>query len=106
MANYIITFVDDDNTTILQQEELEEGVLPVYNGETPTKSATAEYTYTFAGWTPQIVEVVGDATYTASYSATIRTYTIGFQNPKTNGVISEEYEYGTVPSVPNNIDLQ
>ena len=38
--------------------------------QTPEKSPTEEYTYTFAGWTPEITEATEDATYTATYTAT------------------------------------
>ena len=63
---YVITFVNDDGT-ILQSEQLEYGEMPIYNGATPTKEATAEYEYEFIGWSPEITIVTGDARYTATY---------------------------------------
>jgi uncharacterized repeat protein (TIGR02543 family) len=53
---YTITFVDEDDTP-LQSSEVAYGEMPVYTGETPTKAATARYTYTFAGWDSDIVAV-------------------------------------------------
>ena len=63
---YVITFVNDDGT-VLQSEQLEYGEMPIYNGATPTKEATAEYEYEFIGWSPEITIVTGDARYTATY---------------------------------------
>ena len=72
---YTITFVDDDGVTVLQSSSLQYGATPVYSG-TPTKYADAQYTYTFTGWSPEIVTVTCNATYTATYSGTLRTYTV------------------------------
>ncbi len=74
---YTIMFVDEDGTE-LQSGKVAYGEIPVYTGETPTKAADEQYTYTFTGWTPEIVTVTGDATYTATYSSTINEYTIMF----------------------------
>ena len=64
--SYLISFYNDDNT-LLQSEYLEYGEMPIYNGATPTKEATAEYEYEFIGWSPEITIVTGDARYTATY---------------------------------------
>jgi hypothetical protein len=43
--------------------------MPIYSGETPVRPEDEQYTYTFSGWTPQIVAATADATYTAQYVA-------------------------------------
>jgi hypothetical protein len=43
--------------------------MPVYTGETPTRSEDDGYTYTFLGWSPDIVAADADADYTALFDA-------------------------------------
>lgn len=64
---YTISFVNDDGTE-LQGGKVAYGQTPKYTGATPTKTATAQYTYEFKEWTPEVVSVTGDATYTATYT--------------------------------------
>ncbi len=65
---YLVRFLNDDGTE-LQSEELAYGATPAYTGETPTKEATAQYTYTFKGWDSEIEVVKGAKNYTATYTS-------------------------------------
>ena len=92
---YTIKFVN--NGTTLQTLTVNHGVKPSYTGSTPTKTATAQYTYTFSGWSPTIVAATADATYTAQFSSTVRSYTIRFLNGS-SVLQSSSVKYGTTPS--------
>ena len=90
---YTIKFVDEDGT-VLQSSKVAYGETPSFTGTTPTKKATAQYTYTFSGWTPEIANVTADATYTATYKAAVNEYTVTFISD--GKVIStKDYPYGT-----------
>ncbi|MBQ8209990.1 MAG: InlB B-repeat-containing protein [Clostridia bacterium] len=94
---YTITFVNEDGST-LDKQTVAYGKTPVYGGETPTKDADAQYTYTFDTWNTPIVAVTGDATYTATYSKTVNKYTITFVNENGDVLQTGEVEYGKVPA--------
>lgn len=66
VPQYIITFKNEDGT-VLQSGAVYAGEIPSYTGEDPIKAADTLYNYTFNGWTPEIGEVIGEATYTATY---------------------------------------
>lgn len=65
-ARYRIAFVNPDGT-ILQQSMVKKGELPSYRGATPTLEQTEDYSFSFTGWTPEIVPAYENATYTATY---------------------------------------
>ena len=67
-SEYLISFVNYDNS-VLQSSYVPVGEIPAYYGAEPEREADSEYTYTFAGWEPEIEEVSGVATYTAKYDA-------------------------------------
>ena len=103
---YTVEFVDEDGT-VLQSTEVAYGETPVYAGATPSKEATAQYTYTFEGWTPEIKAVDGKATYTAVYSSVVNTYTVTWKNA--NGYVLETDDnvpFGTTPEYNGNTPLK
>ena len=69
---YTVTWLNYDNSE-LGKTTVQYGATPSYDGETPTKPEDEQNTYTFAGWTPEITAVTGDATYKATYTATAKT---------------------------------
>ncbi|MCR5696185.1 MAG: BspA family leucine-rich repeat surface protein [Marinilabiliaceae bacterium] len=102
IKTYTITWKNEDGTVLETDENVACGSTPNYDGETPTKAATAQYTYTFDKWSPEIEEVSGDATYTATYKSTVNKYLIqAISNDDVHGVTngSAEYEYGSTATL-------
>ena len=96
---YKVTFVDDDGTTVIKEAEYKYGTAAadVVKPDDPEKAATAEYTYTFAGWDKDIADVTADAVYTATYTAVKNKYSVVFVDEDGTTVLkaAAEYEYGT-----------
>ena len=95
IVKYTITWKMDDGT-VIDQTKVEAGVVPTHAD--PVKEATAQYTYTFTGWTPALTSVTGDATYTAVFSATERSYTVTWLNWDGKQLAKQSYAYGLMPS--------
>ena len=88
---------NDDGTILETDENVAEGDVPEYNGATPAKTATAQFSYTFAGW-EESVAASGDVTYTATFDAILRKYTVSWVNENGNEISSAQVEYGTMPA--------
>ena len=69
VQNYTVTWKNYDGTVLETDEDVENGTIPTYNGETPTKASDDAYYYIFAGWDKEITAVTGDVTYTATFTA-------------------------------------
>ena len=95
LRKYTVTFLDEDGST-LSSQQWNYGATPTC-GE-PIKPATAQYTYTFAGWNKEVVAVTGNATYTATYTSALRKYTVTFLDENNNILCEEEWEVGSIPS--------
>lgn len=97
LPNSIVTFQNFDGT-IMQTDTLEYGSLPVFRGNTPVKESTAQYSYTFKGWTPVIVPATENAVYIATYDSIINKYVISFCNENDTVLQTDTLEYDAMPS--------
>ena len=98
---YTVTFKNGD--TVLQSTEIEYDTMPSYNGEIPTKEATVEHTYTFSGWDKEIEVVTGDIVYTATFTETLREYTITWVNYDDSPIDTTVVKYGETPTHPTPV---
>ena len=107
---YTITWKNWDGTEIISYDHSggEDNLAPIdysvtygtmaeYLGTNPTREATIDYTYDFAGWTPALGPVTSDVTYTATFTQKPRMYTIIFQN---EGGVEIERQFLTHNEVP------
>ncbi|MCL2327256.1 MAG: InlB B-repeat-containing protein [Bacteroidetes bacterium] len=104
-AAYAISWSVNDE--IVQSEFVEQGVIPTFNGETPEKEATAQYSYTFTGWSPAITAATAARTYTAQFSQTLRSYDVIFNSNGGSNVAKQTVTYGnkaTTPTAPTKAD--
>ncbi len=80
-----------DGSTLLHTESVYDGGNGTYTGR-PSRPSTAQYTYTFAGWSKKpngaadadaLKNVGADRKVYAAYTSTVRTYTVYFYNGST-----------------------
>ena len=104
--SYTITWKNDDGS-VIDTTTVEYGTVPSHADA--TKENTAEYTYTFAGWTPEIAAVTGEAEYTAAYTSQKNSYTITWKNDDGSVIDTTTVEYGVIPThtdaVKSNTDM-
>ena len=91
---FTVVWKNYDGAVLETDTGLKKGEMPHYDGDTPSRVATAQYTYTFEGWSPEVVAVTADAEYTATYSRALNSYTVTWVvNGET--VKTEPVEYGS-----------
>lgn len=95
-TTYEISWVNEGTT--LKTETVGRNKVPSYVGETPTKDPTADKSYIFKEWTPAIVKATADATYTATYTEEVNTYTVTWNNWDNTELDTDEVAYGATPS--------
>ena len=110
VSNHTVTWKSQDGQTTLGTSEVADGDTPAYpaNFTEPTKDATAQYTYTFAGWSTEanqtsgtvladLPNVTADVTYYAAFSETVNQYNVTFVDEDGTTVLkaATAYDYGT-----------
>lgn len=95
LYNHITSYVyfySHDGATLLDTQTTADGGSVTYGGSTPTRSSTAQYNYTFAGWSltkngsvnsNALTNVTADRSVYAAYTSTVRKYTVYFYNGST-----------------------
>ncbi|HPX84450.1 MAG TPA: leucine-rich repeat protein [Bacilli bacterium] len=86
---FTITWLDRDETVLEVDENVPKGVMPTFDRRIPSHEGLE-----FKGWDPEVVPVVGDATYTATYKADQPTYTITWKHSD-GYTITTTVVYGT-----------
>ena len=94
IRNYTVVFVNDSDT--LQSNSINYGVTPSYKGGVPTKQSTAQYEYTFKGWSPSVAYVSKNTTYRAVFDSTLRKYTVSFMS-ENKKMQTSDVVYGKTP---------
>ena len=84
VEQFTILFKNDDGT-ILDTQYVDKGgtpVDPITRDEnplsTPKKVSSQQYDYTYSGWDKNFVTAFADAVYTATYTSTVRKYTVRY----------------------------
>lgn len=105
---YTVTWYDDEGNVLRPDENVEYGTTPSY-GSNPSKAETAEYTYTFAGWSATkggdvldpLPPVDGPEAYYAIFTAEKQEYEVTYdagEHGTLEGDTGETVKYGENPT--------
>ena len=98
---YTVTWYIDGRAV---RETYAKGEIPSFKGTTD-KADDALYSYVFAGWTPRILPVTADVTYTALYTKVLREADVYTVTWVVDGKqTAEEYEEGETPVFKGSTD--
>ena len=104
--DFTIIWKNNDETVLEIDNNVMNGITPEYNGATPYKNETAQYSYEFMGWSPSVVSVSGNTEYIAIFKETIKTYTITWLDSEDNLLETDEaVEYGSTPSFDSVVPI-
>lgn len=103
IEQFAVTFMNADGTVLEVQyvDKGEDAVDPTTRIDhplSPTISSTVEYNYTFAGWDSALTDIFGERIITATYTASLRSYTIkyvskGITMQESTGLYGENIPY-------------
>lgn len=79
---YTVTFKNYDGS-VLYETVVVDGGTATYGGQTPTRAANFEFTYTFTGWDKPLTNITSNCVRVAQYSEEYIEYTVSFYNEDT-----------------------
>ena len=88
LPKYTVTWKNEDGTTLETDTNVAKDATPEYNGDTPTKAADDQYTYTFSGWTNGTNTYGKDETLPAVTANVIYTATFAREDKAVKNVIT------------------
>lgn len=98
---YTVIFLDAYNDTIAMPTNGYYYGDEVSEPDDPAKEATAQYTYYFTGWDPEITEVTGNQTYRPVFDSVVNSYAITFFDYDSLTVLARDtVAYGEMPTPP------
>lgn len=103
-VQFTITFVDHDGT-VLKTQVVTSGGSATPPAD-PVRIATAQYTYAFAGWSGTYTGVTSNAMVLATYTQTLRQYTVTFYGDDGTTMIGapQTVAYGSAATAPASPD--
>lgn len=99
-----VNFYDDSGSTLLKTVTVYDGGDTTYGSSNPTKASTAQYSYSFTGWSltaggsanaNALKAVMVDRNVYAAFTSTVRKYTVRFYNGTTLMQTVSEVPYGS-----------
>lgn len=94
---YKISFVDGEKN--IQDKVLEYGTTPICDFK-PSRESTAQYTFAFKGWSPDIAPVAGSVVYQAVFDTTVNQYPVAFVS-EGHELLKADFAYGSTPAYEN-----
>ena len=95
MDKVTVVFIDGDGNT-LDTQIVAPYTTVTYKGDTPTKTATAQFAYEFTDWDKEVGLVTEDTTFTAQFDEHLRNYKIKWIVDAAE--TETDADYGTMPS--------
>lgn len=98
-TQYHIAFYDDEEF-LIYENDFDYGSMPE-SKVIPTKEPSAQFVYTFVGWSTPLAEVSADASYIAVFEKSPRRYTVRFVDADGEELSKQNVLYGKAAQEPD-----
>ena len=96
---FLVTWKNYDGIVLLE-EMVAYGEVPQFTeGSIPKREKTDEFSYEFAGWSPEVSKVIGDIEYVATYVETKNSYLVIWKTENESMTAFDYVPYGEMPGI-------